>query len=229
MPLVRGHVPKEHCLKGLTEAAPGPPQAPRGMLSTCVRHRPAKADDGQTRGAAGPLEGPRRLEARGPQGLCDIPWTAVWTTKRATTHQRHLMGPWLPAFHTTTREKKAHSLRQSPGLPEIPQQQRACPGPASPAADGHLCSAAAGSRSPSTGRDRTICDKVRSHELLRWAPAGTVLGGGGKANHRLVSCRVLTPRDGVTSVASAAALNAGRPFLVFPPPVSVAGFCFVHS
>lgn len=78
VPLVRGHVSKGHCLKGLTETAPDLPQALRGILGTFVHHRPANVDDGQTRGAAGPPEGPSRLEARGPQGLCGIPWTAAW-------------------------------------------------------------------------------------------------------------------------------------------------------
>lgn len=48
------------------------------------------------------------------------------------------------------------------------------------------------------------------------APAGTVLGGGRKANRRLVSCRVPTHSDGATPVASAAALTAERPFLAPP-------------
>lgn len=52
-PLVTGHIPKECCLKGLTEAALDPPQAPRRMLGTFVHHRPVKVDNGQTRGTAG--------------------------------------------------------------------------------------------------------------------------------------------------------------------------------
>lgn len=86
-----------------------------------------------------------------------------------------------------------------------------------------LCSAAAGSQGLATGRDRTVCDQVWPHKLLRWAPAGTVLGGGGKAHGRLASCNVPTHGDGATPEASAAALNAGRSFSTFPPPISVAG------
>lgn len=69
-PLVTGHIAKERCLKGLTEAALDPPQAPRRMLGTFVHHRPVKVDNGQTGAQQVPPEGPSRLEARGPQGPC---------------------------------------------------------------------------------------------------------------------------------------------------------------
>lgn len=62
------------------------------------------------------------------------------------------------------------------------------------------------------------------------APAGTVLGGGRKANRRLVSCRVPTHSDGATPVASAAALSAERPFLASPVPFQPLGsVSFIHE
>lgn len=110
-------------------------------------------------------------------------------------------------------------------------RQRACPGPASPAAYGHLCSMANGSQGLATGHDRTSVTRCVSHAPQMgpgrdrpWRRWGT---------HR--PCASCSERpdsrrrdDGEAPEASAAALNARRS-LTSPPPASVAGSCFLHS